>query len=217
MDQQYHWEDKYHNIRAERNNLAKKCNAQEQTIRVLRTRYSKLENKLVLLEREDDRRSHQSYNGSVSCNKNAFGGKLYVKEIDSINVLSEESDPSHVKLEKEYHTLQKKHKSALKAIAQYKKEINSLRRRKGYISSLRASTNTTTKTTGNKLCMNMKKNEITESLEESKKRITLIENQLRNQREENNDLRNKIVDVRNEWNTERESEMKNVSTSRIAI
>lgn len=202
MDEKYCWEDKYHNVRAERNELSKKCHAQEQSIRVLRARYAKLESRMQLMNRNNSHHRGNSNDIDSHHKTIAFGGKLYSDDNDLTLTSTENSNQSYVKLEQRYQRLLTKHKSAMKAITNYKKEIASLRRRLQTVIPLRI-TNQSNKiqTQKRKVQENV---ETSQLFEENKQRLNQVEKQLRWMREENNELRNKLVDFNEKEGVERE-------------
>ena len=110
------WEDKYLRLRTEKQQILKKCNDLDDAYRQARARCIKLEKNV---NRRKPLSPPQSHNTNASDRRSA-------KETDDLVAdLFKRND----KMKKEHKSLQEKHKSAVRAIKKYKKEVQSLKQR----------------------------------------------------------------------------------------
>ena len=120
------WEDKYHHIKSEKEELAKRFNDLNDTARLLRTKCAQLESfrKKII-------------NGANFHAAAADAGKITTSIIDAISQPNENQQDyedlfkCYETLQRDYRAVATKHKSSVQVITKLKKELQSLKRRYG--------------------------------------------------------------------------------------
>jgi len=197
----HYWEDKYHNVRAERNELGKKCKYQDQTIRLLRTRHTKLENRILLMQRNDklvsnalssQAKGNKYTNEALKIDSISFEGRVDPEESDSrTNPSSNDSEEAYFNLQQKHKSLLEKYKSVMKGNQKLKKDTLSLRKRLGILSVQPV------KIRGVLQRNQRKKKDIQSNQNKDQSLVcTNIGNELKILREENNGLKKELADLR---------------------
>lgn len=120
------WEDKYYQIRSEKEELVKKFNDLHDTARILRTKCAQLESfkKKII-------------NGASVKAAAADAGKILSSIIDAVGKPNEHQQDyedlfkCYEALQRDYRAVVVKHKSSVQVIGKLKKELQSLKRRHG--------------------------------------------------------------------------------------
>lgn len=116
------WKDRYHELVIDRNQLAKKLNETETTVRLLKTKQTKLD-ALINKQTIETRRPSTAF------------GSLRYSERQELEELLEDTQKKYAKSLKNIRGLEMKQKESLEIIEKNKREISSLRRRLTAVSS----------------------------------------------------------------------------------
>ena len=110
------WKSRFYEIQHDHKELSKAFNEKETSLRMLKTKYAKLEADFNKQNRYGPVRPYTS-------------ASLRVAERQELEDLLDDTQKKNRKILKEYRALDEKHKGALDAIEKNKREIGSLRRR----------------------------------------------------------------------------------------
>lgn len=111
------WKDRYHELAIDRNQLAKKLNDTETSLRMVKTKQAKLESLVNKHTIDTTRRPSTAI------------GKLLVSEKQELEDLLDDTQKKYTKSLKDIRILEYKQKESLDTIEKSKREIGSLRRR----------------------------------------------------------------------------------------